>query len=71
MRQFAIVAIVVVGLGVVALLRGGTGTATGSSALTSQASLMASEIRGMSPWLLVGAILSGLVLVAASARPKT
>lgn len=71
MRQLAIVAIVVLGLGAVALLRGGTATLPSRDALMRDTSLVAGEFRGMSPWLIGGAILSGLILVAASARPRT
>lgn len=71
MRQFAIVAIVIVGLGTVALLRSGAAASADRGALVRSASLVAHEVRGMSPWLIGGAILSGLVLVVASARPKT
>lgn len=71
MRQLVIVGIVVLGLGTAALLRNGAPASSSRGSLVADTDLVPDDQPWLSPWLIGGAVLSGLLLIVVSARPRT
>jgi hypothetical protein len=71
MRQLVIVGIVLLGLGTAAFLRNGATAYSSRGSLVADTDPVPDEQPWISPWLIGGAVLSGLLLLVISARPRT
>jgi len=71
MRQFVIVGIVILGLGTTAFLRNSVVAPSSMSSMVADGDPMVDDAPWISPWIVGGAIITGVALIMAGARPRT